>query len=67
MGSAREQAAAQEGAEGLAGVGFLLALTEALGEPSTGPLTAFHEQPVRVSPGLDTRDVEAATGALIGV
>ena len=48
MGSAREQAAAQEGAEGLAGVGFLLALTEALGELSTGPLTAFHEQPVRV-------------------
>ena len=29
MGSAREQAAAQEGAEGLAGVGFLLALAEA--------------------------------------
>ena len=49
------------------GVGFLLALAEALGELSAGPLTAFHEQPVRVSPGLDTRDVEVATGALIGV
>ena len=48
MGSAREQAAAQEGAEGLAGVGFLLALAEALG-------------------ALCPRDVEVATGALIGV
>ena len=48
LGSVREQAVAQEGAEGLAGVGFLLALAEALGELSTGPLTAFHEQPVRV-------------------
>ena len=52
IGSAREQAAAQEGAEGLAGVGFLLALTEALGELSAGPLTAFHEQPVRVTPRI---------------
>ena len=52
LGSAREQAAAQEGAEGLAGVGFLLALTEALGELSAGPLTAFHEQPVRVTPRI---------------
>ena len=30
LGSVREQAVAQEGAEGLAGVGFLLALAEAL-------------------------------------
>ena len=32
LGSVREQAVAQEGAEGLAGVGFLLALAEALVE-----------------------------------
>jgi len=48
LGSVREQAVAQEGAEGLAGVGFLLALAEALG-------------------ALCPRDVEVATGALIGV
>ena len=41
LGSAREQAAAQEGAEGLAGVGFLLALAEALGELSAGPSDMF--------------------------
>ena len=51
MGSAREQAAAQEGAEGLAGVGFLLALAEAA--------QLFGTSPQRV--------VEVATGALLGV
>ena len=54
IGSAREQAAAQEGAEGpgLAGVGFLLALTEALGELSAGALTAFHETTRESCPGV---------------
>ena len=51
LGSVREQAVAQEGAEGLAGVGFLLALAEAAQLSGTSP----------------QRVVEVATGALIGV
>ena len=51
LGSVREQAVAQEGAEGLAGVGFLLALAEAAQLSGTSP----------------QRVVEVATGAFIGV
>ena len=51
LGSVREQAVAQEGAEGLAGVGFLLALAEAAQLSGTSP----------------QRVVEVATGALLGV